>query len=76
MGLIGSPVNSDEPVLSGVRLFEVSEVKVLVTDNHVPGPVKAGGGVVIQFQVAETVVRKLVHLRQEKKIGYDNSIRR
>ncbi len=61
-----APVNSDEPVFCGVCFLEVSQVKVLVSDHRVPGPVISGGSLIVQLQVAETVVRQLVHLMKEK----------
>ena len=62
MGLIGSPVNSDEPMFGGVSFLEVSQIKVLVPDDRVPGPVKSSRCVIVEFEIAEAVVRQLVHL--------------
>lgn len=42
MGLLDA-VNADEPVLAGVSLLEICQVKVFVADDGVSGAIEAGG---------------------------------
>lgn len=54
-------------MFGGVSFLEVGQIKILVPDDCVPGPVKSGWCVIVEFEIAKAVVRQLVHL--DWKIG-------
>jgi hypothetical protein len=56
-----SPVYPHQPVLGGVRLFQVGKLEIFIADNCVACTVESCWRTVVQLQLSETVIAQFVH---------------